>query len=509
MSENNQEEDHDSGFVPKPYVCVNPLCRRKWKQLNPRSVAIFCPSCKKASEYGFREFQSQQLNKPLNKISDEVNLCDLLEYWLPTYQILSLIHGFPPIKSPAVRLPDDRTSVTYKNIMDYYHDIFPDAPSTVDVRNWSSMGSKKPQLTGTITKDHGNRVLELTVSKTESERSKWDGQSLVNKTKSSHSSPNTTDATESKFTIIDWRNNLKIGDKVQFVAFPNPSVTERHLSAHVLKVLDNRINPPMKTDARMLGRPNVGRRVGKNKPSSFGAADSPPPPPVPSLDPAFAELFSTNNSQSMFGGELREQGISQSPFAELLESVERNKVTYGALGSSNAFDKDSSQTMMDESMLTTDDIDLTEAIQNLFAASEQAIPDTPLMPQKEPLGGLKATAVAPGASPLLTRPSWIPDTPMSPQHLHNDTTKLLTNPLLHLLQQQQQIIQNQQQYLQWVTMYQQQPPPMIMQQQQNQQLHHLVTPSPRQQRRQAQGQQPSLPPTPIHESAEEDQHDHE
>ncbi|KAF4691973.1 hypothetical protein FOZ63_026905, partial [Perkinsus olseni] len=77
----------EANFVPRYLVCVNPLCRRKWKQLTPKSIPMFCPSCKKASELALRE--------TWEGVTDDTLYYNVLKYWHGVYADIQSTLGYP------------------------------------------------------------------------------------------------------------------------------------------------------------------------------------------------------------------------------------------------------------------------------------------------------------------------------------------------------------------------------------------------------------------------------
>merc|ERR1719326_1661494 len=73
------------GFVPGYRVCVNPLCRRKWKQLTPKVLPHFCPACKRQLEEGIDCMEASLDMVPTEKLyqrwrSISMELAEVLGY---------------------------------------------------------------------------------------------------------------------------------------------------------------------------------------------------------------------------------------------------------------------------------------------------------------------------------------------------------------------------------------------------------------------------------------------
>ncbi|KAF4675304.1 hypothetical protein FOL47_007921 [Perkinsus chesapeaki] len=474
----------EANFVPRYLVCVNPLCRRKWKQLTPKSIPMFCPSCKKAAELALRDKWG---------VTDDTLYYNLLKYWHSIYKDIENSLGFP--KCRDLNLPKDPEEVTILNVMDYYQKAFPEGPHPEDVRNWSSMGQRKKQMTGTIIRQCGTLLWELTVL----EDLQHQHGSRVPPSQRHH------DMVGHRFYLIDWRGSLKIGDHLQFVAFPNPSVEERGQLPHVLKILDDRVNPPHhpsektkdevtnNADRQPAGKgkgtysrtPNnayYGRqqqqqpyngqyhqdrsqarypqlqqqqqtarpssplqRAGANSnQQSYGtglwqpagqfssrpSADSPQragqdvrercSPPTGTERPP-----QSGNASSPH--ESRRPSDNASPIQEKKFSPEVGSLVDSAVAPPPGFED-----LADDTHLA-----LGQLAQLLSAAANKEVPPTPQAPTLEPRVPESSQPSPSPAVPAAKRPDWIPDTPASPLYLHRDMNFGQTpNPLVQFLQMQ-------------------------------------------------------------------------
>ncbi|EER09977.1 hypothetical protein Pmar_PMAR018622 [Perkinsus marinus ATCC 50983] len=444
----------EASFTPQHVICVNPLCRRKWKQLTPKSIPMFCPSCKKASELGLWETWE-------GVVTDDTFYYNLLKYWYAIYTDIASTLGYA--KSTDLNLPQDPTDVTIVNVMDFYYEAFPEHPVPEDVRNWSSMGQRKKQLTGTIIRQCGGLQRHH-------------------------------DMAGRRFYIIDWRGALKIGDHVQFVAFPNPSVDERNKLPHVIKVLDDRVNPPhhradqgWEAARRYPGeqpQPQVLTSNGTHKKSfdplytsaapshrdqrqsesgprgfpqclSSGLQDNRRPFGGNSNGNATGlnQMASTTDQLHSKSGPARNTVVSSGGHPLRRKSKDTNmrppadRVTAASAstnGKSPADQMESKFPPMVGSMVAPlpgfDDTNAawSELARLLSVAANKEVPRTPQAPTLEPKIPEWTTVRAPAPSPALpARPDWIPDTPASPLYLHRDMNfRQAPNPLVQFLQMQ-------------------------------------------------------------------------
>ncbi|KAF4662795.1 hypothetical protein FOZ61_002164 [Perkinsus olseni] len=489
----------EANFVPRYLVCVNPLCRRKWKQLTPKSIPMFCPSCKKAFELALRE--------TWEGVTDDTLYYNVLKYWHGIYVDIQSTLGYPKCKD--LNLPADPKEVTILNVMDYYHQAFPEAPQPEDVRNWSSMGQRKKQMTGTIIRQCGGLLWELTVLE---DLQHPHGQR-------STGSQRHHDMVGHRFYLIDWRGALKIGDHLQFVAFPNPSVDERGKLPHVLKVLDDRVNPPHRQPERSQDTSNVthGQSAereqermsastvnGTSRGYSRGA-DSYYRGPIPSyrdqrqpIDSAWGQhtqqrrpaaaaashpQYDINAKDSMqrsfgvdsgsiwrndkvpsrasqyhttpSGGSGGVPAIAQQDATASSSPDDGRRATAAAPSSSSSSKSPDEKkkafspevgSLVDSAVAPPpgfedlpDDTHLClgQLAQLLTAAANKEVPPTPQAPTLEPKIPENLHPSPSPAVPAARRPDWIPDTPASPLYLHRDMNFGQTpNPLVQFLQMQ-------------------------------------------------------------------------
>jgi hypothetical protein len=166
-------------------VCVNPLCRRKWKILSDGALPIFCPSCKKS------------MNHAVFPMLESIGTSNA-EYYRSILTLWERIYGE---LSTHLALPNQLHQLNTSSVLDgvtfvsEFKRCFPPSPSVSDVRNWSSMGHRKTPYTGVIT-------------------SKYSYLCQVD----SHSIG---------VHFIDWSSSFRFDSIVKFVTFANPSITER------------------------------------------------------------------------------------------------------------------------------------------------------------------------------------------------------------------------------------------------------------------------------------------
>jgi hypothetical protein len=169
-------------------ICSNPLCRRKWKLLSDAALRVFCPSCKKSLDHIFHPCEAQYLSA-------------IFFRWLDIYNELVVVLKFPPLKSQAPNKIDIQSEA---DLCLQFENYFPPPPDIATIRNWSSCSQRKKPETVRVIK-------------------KWKHLVLL----------------EGGFYFIDWMDTFHVGDHVKFLAFPNPSISERALLPNLVKPLEN------------------------------------------------------------------------------------------------------------------------------------------------------------------------------------------------------------------------------------------------------------------------------
>lgn len=219
------------------YVCINALCRRKWKQLSPRIVPFFCPSCRKNLEGMLGESVSgEYINEsgelvPFNETKLNLDyLRRLYIYWLTAMFALSgkLSHEraiWSPTDVPPIEFLQ---SMSLSQIIPLFINTFKTIEIPVDAcRNWNSMLVRKRYFKGTVVwKDQGmcHLVPHLELN----------DNFVVQQAK--------TDAMPEqglRFFALDWKCEIYVGQTVYFIAFPNP-VLEDCIDCvqHIIKIIN-------------------------------------------------------------------------------------------------------------------------------------------------------------------------------------------------------------------------------------------------------------------------------
>mmetsp|Transcript_21794 Transcript_21794/g.40084 ORF Transcript_21794/g.40084 Transcript_21794/m.40084 type:complete len:676 (-) Transcript_21794:66-2093(-) len=206
----------DGRFEPKYVVCINPLCRRKWKQLTPKALPLFCPTCKRQLE--------DSIQAPGQCESDGMLLEEMYERWRTVVEEIADIVGYPapPPRSQSTA-QDGGQMLEWQEILAAFEALFPQPPDAKDVRNWNSVHGRRKHYRGEIRR-LGRRFVvsidatqelgpDLTVSRPIQPGSK-------------------------SFQVLDWLESLEEGQEVDFVAFPNPSVSEREQVSRIVRLLD-------------------------------------------------------------------------------------------------------------------------------------------------------------------------------------------------------------------------------------------------------------------------------
>lgn len=191
--------------IPDEYeVCINVLCRRKWKQLTPRLIPYFCPSC------------SRFLEMKLKPISDSKNhteveyLHAVHEFWHNFMHKLALKIS---TSWKSQQLSIDKSS-PLQDMMSAFLDSFSCLKvEAVNCRNWNSMLVRRKYYRGIVSyKDDYNGLCRL---HPEWELTEFfqDMKRPLNRFKSY------------QYFMIDWKDELHVNEKVNFIVFPNPVIS--------------------------------------------------------------------------------------------------------------------------------------------------------------------------------------------------------------------------------------------------------------------------------------------
>jgi len=203
------------------FVCINVLCRRKWKQLSPRVVSFFCPSCRKCLEAKLRATNTPELQD----LSDLAYLQLMYKFWIQVIKVLSDKIPFEWAQKDEVTefiLEDDLQ--TTLNVFSATFNAF-DVPME-SCRNWNSMLVRKKYYKGYIeSKDPETRLCHIAPLAELKENF-----SPIQKTINQRST--------GSFFVLDWKDELQIGEEVYFIAFPNPVQEKlKDYVRHIIKVI--------------------------------------------------------------------------------------------------------------------------------------------------------------------------------------------------------------------------------------------------------------------------------
>mmetsp|Transcript_94067 Transcript_94067/g.148731 ORF Transcript_94067/g.148731 Transcript_94067/m.148731 type:complete len:736 (-) Transcript_94067:27-2234(-) len=202
-----------SFFVPKYRICCNFLCRRKWKQLTPKALILFCPPCKRLLEGSIVE----------EEVSLEIDaVVQMYQKWYEIAKEMAQILEFPQLAPQdasfcnesgnySAALPAGRRE-QWRRLLQAFQETCPMSPSAEDVRNWNSVHGRKLYYRGVV--HRGSRRFVCTVeASVELQEDLKTAKKIAGGPKQYH--------------IIDWEERLTNGQEVKFLAFPNPSVNER------------------------------------------------------------------------------------------------------------------------------------------------------------------------------------------------------------------------------------------------------------------------------------------
>mmetsp|Transcript_120465 Transcript_120465/g.336079 ORF Transcript_120465/g.336079 Transcript_120465/m.336079 type:complete len:715 (-) Transcript_120465:202-2346(-) len=275
-------------FVPRYHVCINPLCRRKWKQLTPKVLPLFCPPCKRQLEEGI----------PGRQHLLEVTLVELMyRRWLAIWGELTEALGCdvrptPPLggtapvgprldgsrgegstgegdagrpqsahpgrSSSPVQRVNAAARTHWQEILAAFRDSFPSPPRAEDVRNWNSVHGRRKHYRGVIRRCHWRFVCTVE-AKEELEEDLVTARRVPQGVR--------------EFPLLDWHQQLQDGQEVHFVAFPNPSVAERESVNRIVRLLNSTDGPPLPPgvpDGSALGA--LGKPVGSTTDELISAA---------------------------------------------------------------------------------------------------------------------------------------------------------------------------------------------------------------------------------------------
>eukprot|EP00425_Heterocapsa_triquetra_P000826 CAMPEP_0195055654 /NCGR_PEP_ID=MMETSP0448-20130528/4275_1 /TAXON_ID=66468 /ORGANISM="Heterocapsa triquestra, Strain CCMP 448" /LENGTH=559 /DNA_ID=CAMNT_0040085339 /DNA_START=36 /DNA_END=1715 /DNA_ORIENTATION=- len=207
-----------SGFVPEHRVCINPLCRRKWKQRSPKVLPIFCPPCKRQLEEGVPGGPN---------VPEATLLQQICRHWRTIWKELGeaipeVLETGPPLSAAEgpPQVGDDPDA--WRNDVMSFKQSFPPPACTEDVRNWNSVHGRRRHYRGIVRRGVGDFVCHFDVLE------ELEGD-LVTARKVAGGGQ--------AYPVIDWRGLLTEGQEVHFAVFPNPAVSERGAVAKIVQLL--------------------------------------------------------------------------------------------------------------------------------------------------------------------------------------------------------------------------------------------------------------------------------
>jgi len=222
------------GFEPRFHVCINPLCRRKWKQLAAKVLPLFCPPCKRHLEEGIPSWHD---------LSEPVQLERMYERWHSISEELAEELGCPPPSTPATsssatplmmnpsplgqRSIDESDQAAWMHgaeLLQAFQGCLEKTPDVDEVRNWNSVHGRRKHFRGRIFRNGKRFVCTLTATEELDEDLK-------------HVKVLPPDFRDYK--ILDWNETYADRQEVDFIAFPNPAVSERNKVSRVVRLLTN------------------------------------------------------------------------------------------------------------------------------------------------------------------------------------------------------------------------------------------------------------------------------
>mmetsp|Transcript_141321 Transcript_141321/g.246121 ORF Transcript_141321/g.246121 Transcript_141321/m.246121 type:complete len:559 (-) Transcript_141321:246-1922(-) len=226
-------------FVPKTQVCINPLCRRKWKQLTPKVLPHFCLPCMRHLE---ESLPAQQSGLEIASVE-----C-MYEHWHNIYTEIAEEIGYPAPASKVVKPPEmlessEQVRGHLQDVLAAFGASFKSPPPSEDVRNWNSVYGRRKHYRGIIHRRNNRYCVavealeELSADLTPIRR--------------------VTSGVQ-KFLLVDWQHQLIEGQEVHFIACPNPSVEERDTVGRIVSLL----NVPRKAEEKCPSSPEALQAIG-------------------------------------------------------------------------------------------------------------------------------------------------------------------------------------------------------------------------------------------------------
>jgi len=286
------------GFVPRHHVCVNPLCRRKWKQLTPKMLPLFCPPCKRNLEEVIPTLQSN-VGGEHKTLQGPALLEQMYRHWHKISMELADVLGYPaPLPIDNLRNGDTSGAAQeppgWREVLRAFRETFPAPPDIADVRNWNSVHGRRKHFSGRAVRRSDHRFVR-TIEVQEELSEDLVGLRAV-------------PGGAREFPILDWHGSLLEGQVVQFIAFPNPAIAERDKVSRVVRLL----NAPGESGGSPDHSPAPTRRVSKDPPvervggtvgdllSSSAAVPARAPAPRLALEHRSAEQRRPSSEDSTF-----------------------------------------------------------------------------------------------------------------------------------------------------------------------------------------------------------------
>eukprot|EP00811_Abedinium_folium_P010687 NODE_1988_length_2316_cov_8.382823.p1 GENE.NODE_1988_length_2316_cov_8.382823~~NODE_1988_length_2316_cov_8.382823.p1 ORF type:complete len:740 (-),score=199.72 NODE_1988_length_2316_cov_8.382823:96-2216(-) len=233
-------------FVPVYHVCINPLCRRKWKQLTPKVLPVFCPPCKRQLE------ECTSAEQPCLKIAI---IEQIFRRWHAVFSELADALGYPapPPADEAVGCGEQSdgecaTRGHWRRVLHAFKECFPQPPRADDVRNWNSVHGRRKHYRGVVHRCHWRFVVNI-------EAREELGEDLCPMKR--------VQPGMRAHLVVDWQELLADGTEVRFVVFANPSVEERGTVSRIVRLLNDPRSPP-----GAAARPSPALRVDVAAPVS-------------------------------------------------------------------------------------------------------------------------------------------------------------------------------------------------------------------------------------------------
>lgn len=299
-------------FTPKYFVCISPLCRRKWKQLTSKVMPLFCPACKK---------QLEECVRQRSRYTEVNALEQMYMIWMEVFQELSTVLGYPApkgctpkalqllgkhvssgnsprpqgtttSKSTTATVPSPSTSLSprstplppptpgtasakarmeWREVLQSFEESFPTPPKVEDTRNWNSVRSRRKHYRGVVRKK-----LNFLIYIEATEEYVGDEVDVPRKLSAGSTS-------QRVYPYLNLDNSLYEGNEVCFIAFPNPAVGERTLVSRVVKLLDapepdRRSSSPQagNLELRPVSSPAISSGVAATPPHGFHIGSTPP-----------------------------------------------------------------------------------------------------------------------------------------------------------------------------------------------------------------------------------------